>query len=260
MKPIIGIHLAGGLANMLFQIAAGECLARKHDFDVCYPNVRDHFAFLRAFGQWVSHCDEYLTAFPNIDWFKNEDRWGEITKVQQVGFRYEEIVPKHGTKYVGYFQSEKNFFGMTDFVQWLFDGGDYKYITGKINVAVHVRRGNYLWHPDHHVVLDIDYYNMAMDYMRGISERVLFIFFSDDIDWCRENFKGRNIAFSRSKDYVALTQMSRCDHNIIANSSFSWLGAYLNPNPDKIVIAPKRWFPHNKPDPSDIIPSNWITI
>ena len=258
---IIGIHLQGGLGNMLFQIIAGECLAKKYGIDVCYPNVRQHFDFLRSFGQWVSHCDEYLTAFKNIDWFKNEDRWSEITKVQQVPFTYTEIVPKSGTKYVGYFQSEKNFFGYADFVRWLLEPADHvkervdKYVIEGKTCSVHVRRGNYLLNPNCHTVLDVKYYVDA-----GFSTHAdEYLVFSDDMDWCEMHFMRNCTRFIHDTDYVEMQLMARCTHNVISASSFGWLGAYLNPNPNKIVIAPKRWFPKT-PDSRDIIPDNWIKV
>jgi hypothetical protein len=89
-----------------------------------------------------------------------------------------------------------------------------------------------------------------------------FIFISDDINWVKENFKGDNIIYSPFKsDIDDLTLMVKCDNNIIANSSFSWWGAYLNKNENKKIIAPKEWFGPNGPkDTQDIIPENWLKI
>ena len=89
-----------------------------------------------------------------------------------------------------------------------------------------------------------------------------YIICSDDIEWCKDNFKIKNVYYSNEKYYHDLFLMSCCEHNIIANSSFSWWSAYLNNNPDKKVISPKKWFGKNGPkyNINDIIPNNWIQI
>jgi hypothetical protein len=85
------------------------------------------------------------------------------------------------------------------------------------------------------------------------------IFISDDKEWCKENFNGIVSPFDDEIDDLIL--MMNCDNNIIANSSFSWWGAYLNQNPNKVVIGPKKWFgPYGPQDQDDIIPPNWIKI
>lgn len=250
MKKIFGIHLQGGLGNMLFQILAGECLAKKFDMEVCYPNVESHFKFLHTIP-WTQHCDEYLTAFKNIDWYKNKDRWGEITKSINVGFRYEEIIPQHGYKYIGYFQSEKNFLGYD--VRYLLETALSITLTIDTTCSIHVRRTNYLV-GNIHTVQNMKYYNRAMNIIKADEYYV----FSDDMDWCEDNFKG-NVHFIRSKDYLEMKFMSVCTHNIIANSSFSWLGAYMGNPEGRKVVAPLKWFNGN-PDSTDIIPDNWIKI
>ena len=92
-----------------------------------------------------------------------------------------------------------------------------------------------------------------------------FFIFSDDQKWVKDNFKIKYpIAFidhnASKKDYEDLRLMSLCKHNIIANSSFSWWGAWLNSNPKKIVIAPKEWFADPSIDTSDLIPPGWIRL
>ena len=89
-----------------------------------------------------------------------------------------------------------------------------------------------------------------------------FIIFSDDPDWCRNEFFGENYIISDLGDaYIELCAMSLCDHNIIANSSFSWWGAWLNNNPNKIVISPSKWFgPAIGKDTSDVYCKNWVKL
>ena len=127
------------------------------------------------------------------------------------------------------------------------------------SVSIHVRRGDYL-NLKNINVLDIDYYMKAVKYIRTIVEKPTFFIFSDDLEWCRSSF-----SFLDDCIYVERTQseiddlrlMSFCQHNIIANSSFSWWGAWLNQNPNKTVIAPKGWL-LNDPGSSDVIPSDWV--
>jgi len=136
-----------------------------------------------------------------------------------------------------------------------------KELEWKNTVSVHIRRWDYLNLKNIYNICWLDYYNKAM---KCISEKVknpIFLFFSDDIWRVKENFKGEKYLFvdwdkwKDSRQDMAL--MSRCNHNIIANSSFSWWGARLNDNKNKIVIAPKyRWTIVNK----DIVPREWITF
>lgn len=124
--------------------------------------------------------------------------------------------------------------------------------------AIHVRRGDYLKFPDHHTNLDMGYYQNAMNEIRS----KYYMIFSDDIAWCRQNFKGDQFIFAEGNDEVTdLSLMLSCENQIIANSSFSWWAAYLNKNPSKIVIAPQRWFgPKLTHDTKDLCPPEWIRI
>ena len=92
----------------------------------------------------------------------------------------------------------------------------------------------------------------------------IFYFFSDDIDWVKENLQMPEATFvsnSITKNHFEdLYLMSQCKHNIIANSSFSWWGAWLNDNPAKIVIAPKKWFNTGPKDTQDLIPGSWLQL
>lgn len=129
------------------------------------------------------------------------------------------------------------------------------------SVSIHIRRGDYLNFPDC-AVCDVDYYNRAIAYIQKPIIDAVFFVFSDDISWCQENIKIDNaqyINFNIGKDsWQDMYLMSICKHNIIANSTFSWWGAYLNDNKQKIVIAPRKWFLNT--DRTDIIPDKWIVI
>lgn len=135
------------------------------------------------------------------------------------------------------------------------------------SVALHVRRGDYVTHASAiqmHSTSGKDYYVSAM---RLISEKIVdphYFVFSDDMQWAREN-----LTFSGDVSFVAhngpdnavndLHLMASCDHQIIANSSFSWWAAWLNPRFEKIVIAPSRWFADGRP-PLNLIPNSWVRL
>ena len=111
-------------------------------------------------------------------------------------------------------------------------------------------------------VLDVRYYKKAIEHIRKIVEKPTFFIFSDDLEWCK-----KSLGFLDDCIYVDYTQteiedlklMSFCRHNIIANSSFSWWGAWLNKNPNKTVIAPKGWLT-NDPGSSNVILSDWVKL
>lgn len=120
-----------------------------------------------------------------------------------------------------------------------------KKIRNNSTVSIHVRRGDYLTVPLLGGICDEAYYQSAISYMTNKLDSPLFVIFSNDIPWCEETFKELNAVFidwnTDKQSFRDMQLMSLCDHNIIANSSFSWWGAWLNDNPDKIVISPTRW-------------------
>jgi hypothetical protein len=136
-------------------------------------------------------------------------------------------------------------------------------IYGSEAVAVHVRRGDYLLEGIHSPVSP-EYYQNALNLIRSKVINPKFFVFSDDISWCRTNLELADACFvehnTGSNNYRDMQLMSNCKHNIIANSSFSWWGAWLNSNPTKIVIAPTMWMTKQGVESSRIIPSSWITL
>ena len=129
------------------------------------------------------------------------------------------------------------------------------------SVSLHVRRGDYL-NLKNIGVLGVDYYTKAVDYIRQNVENPTFYIFSDDLEWCKDSlgFLDNCIYVDRTQTEIEdLKLMSFCRHNIIANSSFSWWGAWLNQNPNKIVIAPKGWL-LNDTGSSNVILSDWVKV
>lgn len=134
-------------------------------------------------------------------------------------------------------------------------------------VSLHIRRGDYVSNAKtniHHGLCPIEYYEKSIEYIKLKINSPTFFIFSDDIHWAKDNLKSTSEMIFVSKpeipDYEELILMSKCSHHIIANSSFSWWGAWLNPNPSKIVVAPKKWLNNVNIDTTDICPSEWIRI
>lgn len=130
-------------------------------------------------------------------------------------------------------------------------------------VSVHVRRGDMLNHPLHGNICTKAYYDKAIALIKNNVSHPQFCFFSDDISWCRSAFPELNAWFvdwnTGAESYKDMLLMSHCKHHIIANSSFSWWGAWLNPDPQKIVIAPEKWLNGNY-NPVDLLPKDWKKI
>lgn len=174
----------------------------------------------------------------------------------------------------GYFQTEKYFKEYRGLIldQFTFKdeyynpASDYIESMKKSNkglklTSIHIRRGDYISSPDHHPVCSLQYYAEAVRRINTESPSK-FIIFSDDVEWCKKTFTGDAYVFpDLDNPFSEMCAMSLCDNNIIANSSFSWWGAWLNKNEQKMVISPSRWFGSamNK-DSSDICCNEWIII
>jgi hypothetical protein len=121
-------------------------------------------------------------------------------------------------------------------------------VNGKELVSIHVRRGDYLLPQHKHFCeLDTEYYMAALKPYINSIQKYHFVVFSNDIEWCKENLiEGNSITFIEpGVDYVDLILMSMCDHNIIANSSYSWWAAFKNKNKNKLVTCPKNYLRGN---------------
>ncbi len=140
-------------------------------------------------------------------------------------------------------------------------------ISQKNMVSIHVRRGDYLEKNNRWIYGNIctdDYYNRAIKYVQERVNECEFCLFSDDIEWARKHFENLYATYIDAKmfddyqDWYDMYLMSVCKHNIIANSTFSWWGAWLNQNTSKIVVAPKKWV--NQCEYLDIYPESWVTL
>jgi len=136
------------------------------------------------------------------------------------------------------------------------------------SVAVHIRRGDYVTNPityKYHGLCSLDYYERAISEISKTTEDPHFFMFSDDPRWVKENIKTNYPTTyithnTPAQGHEDLNLMFKCKHNIIANSSFSWWGAWLNINPNKIVYAPSRWANNFSVNTRGFLPENWITL
>jgi len=264
LKQLIRPRLIGRLGNNLFQIAAAIGYAKTHNVGWgIKKGYKD-----RTFQ--VKQVDTYLPNLPACDSFfkpytEFQDQWAGFE------FNYHEI-PFHpnGCELVGFWQSEKYFKHAAHEVRKAINisyNSEYKDYC-----SIHVRRGDYVSLATNFPPVTDKYIDMALDELYDRVGRVKLIWFSDDIEWCKQAAKriapDYDHTFSEGhNEWEDLCIMASCGHNIIANSSFSWWGAWLNKNEDKIVICPSskagQWFgPDNgvKHDCIDLIPEGWIQI
>jgi len=293
---MIVVKLMGGLGNQMFQYAIGRALAEQHKsklyLDHSFLEDRtpktDYFTFrnyeLIAFG-----IDNRLSEFTGNMFGLRQSRFKkQLSKIWKFKTITDNILIKSDTSLLNnnlylddYFQSEKYFAQYKNLIREVFTFKESSIEKNKIliekikatknSVALHVRRGDYLIISDgkFHQVCDSDYYHLAL---KIISERIpnptIFIFSADDPEWPQKklNIFCTNYIVGNSNTGILgfenMRLMSLCDHNIIANSSFSWWGAWLNENPKKIVIAPKKWFADSQKNEEtiDLIPKEWIRI
>ena len=178
----------------------------------------------------------------------------------------------------GYWQSERYFADIADIVRLEFSpaaapaagaASHQANIRDTNAVSVHVRRGDYVSNPGanrYHGVCDLDYYRRAVEIITRTEPQPHFFVFSDDPEWAAQNLRlgfPTVVVESAGGDDGAradLHLMSLCRHHIIANSSFSWWGAWLNPKPEKKVVAPQKWFAAGARDTRDLVPADWMRI
>lgn len=268
----------GRLGNQMFSYATLLNVALYNGYDYGIPlseNKKDRYFVNDPRGAFQYHL--YLDDCFNIT-AKDSSNIFPKYKYSEIGFTYnsEILQIQDNTDIVGYFQSELYFKEYKNDILREFEFKNeisvkaMTYYYGLISrfqnklVSIHIRRGDYISLPDHHPLCPIEYYKNAIEYIKSkVNDDFTCVVFSDDIEWCIANLSEiKNITFFHENTYVDLCLMSMCDHNIIANSSYSWWGAYLNKNENKIVVSPKEWFgkAHNNLNTRDLIPNNWIKI
>lgn len=245
----------GRMGNFLFECATTFAYAKKHGLQFSVP-------------MWTNHefyNPIYLRHLINPNYVRSSN----YQLVPEQGHQYQELPFLEEWKdrdilLTGYFQTEKYFI---DYRKEILEAFDYKWEPELRTVSIHVRRGDYVTYWEKHPKVPDEFYQQAIKYF---SERGLFTFkvFSDDIPWCKvyftgEKFPGVEFIFSEGQSVEEdLRLISCCLHQINSSSTYSWWGAWLNRNANKIIITPKEWFTpgFGGLDTSDIIPDNWIKM
>jgi len=262
------MYLKGGLGNQMFQYAFGRAESLQKDTSLKL-DLSD-LLFPLLFRSKETPRTYKLDHF-NIKAEVITPKRRPLIR-QLVRKAYEKIIKKERN-----FQSEKYFKEYEDIIRADFSlkeslSEKAAFMEEQIHsssspVSVHVRRGDYITDIAtalYHGALPLSYYEASMKEMNNRIPDATFIIFSDDIEWAKENLPvSQHAIFVSDKtlqDYEELILMSKCMHHIIANSSFSWWGAWLNANEGKMVIAPKRWFATQTADASVMMPAEWMRI
>jgi hypothetical protein len=292
---VLTSNIIGGLGNQMFQYAAGRALALKsgqglkvditdfsgyqlhHGFELnrlfnCNAEIASHSDISNILGWQTAKFAQRFLKKPQLKLLRRK------SFVVEPHYHYwHGLNEVNGNAYlVGYWQSEKYF---ADYVNKIREDFTFKLPLSSENskiadqvlnvnaVSLHVRRGDYVSDSKNSFigVCSLDYYQKAIAYIKSVVDSPVLYIFSDDIDWVKTNLvlDSPSVFVSHNQgaeSYNDMRLMSMCQHHIIANSSFSWWGAWLNAHPEKIVIAPKKWFASDQFDTSDLLPLSWIKI
>lgn len=290
---MIIVRLNGGLGNQLFQYAAGFTLARMNDSELkldlsTYTNSTGRRQTCRTPDILDFSLNTTIASLDECNRLRNPfGPFSAIARiVRQKGFKqyYEDWHPNvlrlRGDVYLdGYFQSERYFMDCFEYLRQDYQlkpekASEVKLITNRIAtmlnpVSLHVRRGDYVRHPEHEICT-VAYFKSALSAMREAVGPFNLVVFSDEVQWVRNQLELGDDALYVSEYELAdgnrfspsqeLVLMSHCHHHIISNSTFGWWGSYLNDRPEKVVMAPDIWnrsrlYPHN-----NILPAGWRRI
>jgi hypothetical protein len=302
---MIIVKLWGGLGNQMFQYALGKKIAHlnhtelKLDVSLLLDrSPRKNFTY-RNFDLDIFNVSAQIASAEDIKYFKvaknkfekiikiiNQKIFGIATNkkfnyIIESQFNFNPIILKavDNTYLDGYWQTEKYFNDIeniirNEFILKIKPTQKIKDLEEKIlnteSVCINVRRGDFVNNPvanKFHGVCDIDYFNEAIAIIEQKISNPYFYIFSDDIDWCRANFKDvkhnylivdHDFAGKNFEYYLYL--MTKCKEFIIPNSSFGWWAAWLSENRKKNIIAPKKWFQSKTRNYSDLLPDSWIKI
>lgn len=289
---MIIVKIWGGLGNQMFQYAAAKSLAIRTQQEIkvdlsFYKFVKDRSFSLQVFENDYKYADSkdirsvlgilsYRVVLRAFKLLKKITGSVAMCYLDDPGFCYNrKFEAVKGDCFMdGYWQSYRYFEQYRQNILQLFTfkqapgipEGILDNIRQEESVSIHIRRGDYVSdkkNTAYHGVCDISYYQKAVQHIREKVKKPVFYIFSDDIDWVKENLviEGECVYVSEINKLpeVDMQLMSLCRHNIIANSSFSWWGAWLNRNIDKIVVAPARWFAVDI-DTRDLIPADWVRL
>jgi Glycosyl transferase family 11. len=284
---MIIVKLIGGLGNQLFQYAAAYSLSRVHqtnlkiditafkDYKLRSPELEKFNLDLQyATSNEINNLKTRGFIDKLINFISSEKRKKEY---KEKFFHFDNKFFQLGSNVYlsGYFQSEKYFYNVKEELRNKLNLSLLNYrvsntilndINSNNSIAIHVRISDYAKpeNNEYHGILSSVYYKAAIQYLQNKFPHSKYYVFSDDLEKANQLFENINIIkYQLIETGNSLTDfylMSQCKHNIIANSSFSWWAAWLNPNPDKMVIAPKNWFNKGPQDTQDLFPPSWTLI
>ena len=240
---MITVKLLGGLGNQMFQAAYALALEE-----------RGHEVQLDKSSLIEGTHREYSLGYFGI----TADGVSNGRAIYEGDMRYNPayLEPPPNATVVGYWQTEKYFSHIANKVRKTFDlGFRTRYVH---TIAIHVRRKDYVGLEHFHGMPSLEYYREGVAYIRReTGHHCPVMVFSDDPEWCRENFPDFQVCNGQNK-YDDLKLMSSCDYQVIANSSFSWWASWLGNQ--RLVIAPKQWFTEPSLNYSDIVPERWVKL
>jgi len=287
---MIIVKLKGGLGNQLFQYALGRSLSTAHkvEFKIDISIFKTYKLHAYSIGPFniqkniASHEEVKALTDRKLGIVESLLRRSlhrpaapASTYIAEKHFHFDPDILelKDGVYLDGYWQSEKYFINITEIIRRQFtvktqqtgkDKEIAQHISSCDSVNLHIRRGSYLTFPHNNVhgACSMDYYFRCVEHLTGTIKHPHFFIFSDDPQWAYDNLK---LSYpvtiidhnGPEKDYEDLKMMTLCKHHIIANSTFSWWGAWLCKNPQKMIFAPQKWFIKDKPDTKDLIPEGW---
>lgn len=276
---ILTCNIVGGLGNQLFQIFATMSLAMKHQMKFQFL-ANDHTGIIGK-NERITY---WRTLLYRLKPFLLNDitLFPEMTIVEETSFHYVPVVINQDvdTCLSGYFQSEKYF---KDNFQALYKMLGIEKLKAPLSclcpsnqttISLHFRLGDYKTLIDQYYIMNTEYYEAALTHLLSLDSTVNMAFYfceDKDVDEVLMTIQHLQSCFptiefirapSALQDWQQMLLMSCCQHNIIANSSFSWWGAYLNMNPSKIVCYPSKWFNIglSKNNTKDLCPPEWIEI
>jgi hypothetical protein len=291
---MIIVNIIGGLGNQMFQYAVGKALAERNkqplklditEFQNC--NLRKYELTCFNIQAQIASKEEIYSykyaPFNRVNKLSRKLFKRDILKnthyLQEKHYHFDsDILNSKGNVYLlGYWQSEKYFTDVKEIILKDFtfkqplSSSAQKYeqnILSHNAVSIHIRRGDYVNNSatnSYHGTCSLNYYTKAIEIILNNTPESKFYIFSDDLTWAKANLNFIHEPIfvelgADSPDYEEMYLMSQCKHNIIANSSFSWWAAWLNQNPNKIVISPKKWFADTSINTDDLIPSTWINV
>lgn len=291
---MVTVGILGGLGNQLFQYAFGRYLSLKKNTDLLLDYyqqiIRTDFdgenltkitdVFDLPVKLYIGRRRKKLINRYNLTYLDRLIGKVYLMKscfITENNYDYlkEEIEKNKNVYLAGYWQSEQYFANIKDIIrndlkfkieQQISNLDLYKEITGSNSVSLHIRGKDYLTNPLYSRC-DAKYYMDAIDIISRTNSKLKIFIFTDDIDSIYQNYKELlgfseivNVEADFNSDALDLLLMSKCKHNVIANSSFSWWGAWLNNNTNKIVIAPKKWFNSSHYSNKSLIPASWHKI